>query len=144
MPKDFNRTRRVAEQMQRDLALLIQQEIKDPRLGMVTVSGVDVSRDLSLAKVYVTVMGENPDIELTLDILQKALPDSFDLLKGKGKLAVISFHSGEDRIVKRLFKKWEDDGIGEIVTKKPILPGESEIMENPRSRSAKLRVIQKT
>ncbi|MEJ2142627.1 MAG: 30S ribosome-binding factor RbfA [Gammaproteobacteria bacterium] len=72
MPKDFNRTRRVAEQMQRDLAILIQQEIKDPRLGMVTVSGVDVSRDLSLAKVYVTVMGENPDIELTLDILQKA------------------------------------------------------------------------
>ena len=72
MPKDFNRTRRVAEQMQRDLALLIQQEIKDPRLGMVTVSGVDVSKDLSLAKVYITVMGENPDIELTLDILQKA------------------------------------------------------------------------
>jgi len=72
MPKDFNRTRRVAEQMQRDLALLIQQEIKDPRLGMVTVSGVDVSKDLSLAKVYITVMGDNPDIDLTLEILQKA------------------------------------------------------------------------
>ena len=72
MPKDFNRTRRVAEQMQRDLALLIQQEIKDPRLGMVTVSGVDVSRDFSLAKVYITVMGDNPDIPLTLEILQKA------------------------------------------------------------------------
>lgn len=72
MPKDFNRTRRIAEQMQRDLALLIQQEIKDPRLGMVTVSGVDVSRDLSLAKVYITVLGEDADIEQTLEILQKA------------------------------------------------------------------------
>jgi ribosome-binding factor A len=72
MPKDFNRTRRVAEQMQRDLALLIQQEINDPRLGMVTVSGVDVSRDFSVAKVFITVMGENPDIPLTLEILQKA------------------------------------------------------------------------
>jgi ribosome-binding factor A len=72
MPKDFNRTRRVAEQIQRDLALLIQQEIKDPRLGMVTVSGVQVSRDYSVAKVFVTVMGDNPDISLTLDILQHA------------------------------------------------------------------------
>jgi len=72
MPKDFNRTRRVAEQMQRDLALLIQQEIQDPRLGMVTVSGVDVSRDFSVAKVFITIMGENPDIPLTLEILQNA------------------------------------------------------------------------
>lgn len=72
MPKDFNRSRRVAEQMQRDLALLIQQEIKDPRIGMVTVSGVDVSRDFSLAKVYITVLDENPDIALTLEVLQKA------------------------------------------------------------------------
>jgi len=72
MPRDFNRTHRVAEQMQRDLALLIQQEIKDPRIGMVTVSGVDVSRDFSIAKVFITVMGENPDIPLTLEVLQKA------------------------------------------------------------------------
>ena len=72
MPKDFNRSRRVAEQMQRELALLIQREIKDPRIGMVTVSSVDVSRDLSVAKVYITLLGENQDIKLTLDVLQKA------------------------------------------------------------------------
>lgn len=72
MPRDFNRTHRVAEQMQRDLALLIQQEIKDPRIGMVTVSGVDVSRDFSVAKVFITVMGDKPDIPLTLEVLQKA------------------------------------------------------------------------
>jgi len=72
MPKDFNRSRRVAEQMQRELALLIQREIKDPRIGMVTVSSVDVSRDLSVAKVYVTLLDEDQDIKLTLDVLQKA------------------------------------------------------------------------
>lgn len=57
MGREFGRGRRIGEQMQRELAQLIQQEIKDPRLGMVTVSAVDVSRDLSHAKVYVTVMG---------------------------------------------------------------------------------------
>lgn len=60
MSKDFSRQRRVGEQMQRELALLIQREIKDPRLGFVTVSGVELSRDMSFAKVYITVLTENP------------------------------------------------------------------------------------
>ena len=72
MSNDFSRTRRVAEQMQRELAVLIQQEIKDPRIGMVTVSAVDVSRDLSVAKVYITVLDEKHDIKITLSILNKA------------------------------------------------------------------------
>jgi ribosome-binding factor A len=58
MPKEFSRTRRVGDQMQRELAELIRDEVKDPRVGMVTVSGVEVSRDLGHAKVYVTVMDE--------------------------------------------------------------------------------------
>ena len=56
MPKDFARSRRVSEQIQRELANLIQMEINDPRVGMVTVSAVDVSRDLSHAKVFVTTL----------------------------------------------------------------------------------------
>ncbi len=72
MPKDFSRTRRVGEQIQRELAVLIQQEIKDPRLGMVTVSAVDVSRDLSVAKVFVTILDEEHDMALTLDVLGRA------------------------------------------------------------------------
>lgn len=72
MPKDFSRTRRVGEQIQRELAVLIQQEIKDPRLGMVTVSAVDVSRDLSVAKVFVTVFNEEHDIAQTLEVLNHA------------------------------------------------------------------------
>ncbi len=56
MPKEFARGTRVADMIQREVALLIQQELKDPRLGMVTVSEVKVSRDLAFADVYYTTM----------------------------------------------------------------------------------------
>ncbi len=56
MAREFSRTQRIADQIQRDLAQLIQFEIKDPRLGMVTVSHVKVSKDLGYADVYVTVL----------------------------------------------------------------------------------------
>ena len=56
MPKEFNRTQRVAQQLQKELAVIIQQEVRDTRLGMVTVSGVEVSRDLAYAKVFVTFL----------------------------------------------------------------------------------------
>lgn len=54
-PREFNRSERVAGQMRRELAKLIQSEVKDPGLGFVSVSDVEVTRDLSHAKVYVTV-----------------------------------------------------------------------------------------
>ncbi|MGB0495504.1 MAG: 30S ribosome-binding factor RbfA [Kangiellaceae bacterium] len=57
MAREFKRTDRVAEQLQRELAQIIQQEIKDPRLGMVTVCKVHLSRDLHYATVYVTFLG---------------------------------------------------------------------------------------
>ena len=57
MPREFSRTRRVGEQIQRELAVLVREQIKDPRLGMVSISGVKVSRDLSCATVYVSVLG---------------------------------------------------------------------------------------
>ena len=58
MPKEFSRTRRVGEQIQRELAELIRDEVKDPRVDMITVNAVEVSRDFGHAKVYVTVMNE--------------------------------------------------------------------------------------
>lgn len=61
MPKEFTRARRIGEQLQRELAVLIPQEVKDPRLGMITVSAVKVSSDLSHARVYVTVLGKESD-----------------------------------------------------------------------------------
>lgn len=72
MPRDFPRTRRVGEQMQRELAALIRTEIKDPRLGMVTVSAVQVSRDLSHAKVFISVLGDAEARQLSLQILNRA------------------------------------------------------------------------
>ena len=60
--REFKRTDRVADQLQQELAVLIQREVKDPRLGMVTVSGVTVSRDLGYADVFITLLGEN-DVE---------------------------------------------------------------------------------
>jgi ribosome-binding factor A len=58
--------------MQRELAALIRTEIKDPRLGMVTVSAVQVSRDLSHAKVFISVLGDAEAKQLSLQILNKA------------------------------------------------------------------------
>jgi ribosome-binding factor A len=75
MAKDYSRTQRIGDQMQRELALMIQREIKDPRLGLVTITAVDVSRDLSHAKVFITVMGKDDDaeqIKLNLEILGEA------------------------------------------------------------------------
>ena len=57
MPRDFSRGRKVADLVQRELALLVQREVRDPRLGMITLSGVKVSRDLAFADVYFTMLG---------------------------------------------------------------------------------------
>lgn len=93
-----------------------------------------------------------------LEILEKFLIDSVECLKSQGVLAVISFHSLEDRIIKRTFQKLAGKcecppripqcicGAAkkvEILTRKPLLPGEDELRENPRSRSAKLRACKK-
>ncbi|MGB3921876.1 MAG: 16S rRNA (cytosine(1402)-N(4))-methyltransferase, partial [Minisyncoccia bacterium] len=69
----------------------------------------------------------------------------FEALESKGRLVTISFHSLEDRIVKNFFRDLVKKGVAERVGKsaKPERPGEEEIRENPRSRSAKLRMIEK-
>lgn len=63
MAKEFSRTQRVADFLKRELATTLQQEFRDPRLGMVSITDVDVSRDLSYAKVYVTVLGKDSEEE---------------------------------------------------------------------------------
>lgn len=72
-----------------------------------------------------------------LENLKKVLPKAIEILKPKGRIVVISFHSLEDRIVKNFFKSKK--GLLKILTKKPIKPSLEEIKINPRSRSAKLR-----
>jgi len=98
------------------------------------------------------------EVNKELDVLKSVLPDAIDLLNTGGRISVITFHSLEDRIVKTIFKNNSEinemvKGLPEIpdeykpkiklINKKPILPSEEEIDENSRSKSAKLRVIER-
>ena len=97
------------------------------------------------------------EINQELNYLEKMLKEIFFILKSKGRLGIISFHSLEDRLVKKKFQEMHrppsttpyplpkiyPSPKGKILTKKPIIPSRQEIKKNPRSRSAKLRVIEK-
>lgn len=78
-----------------------------------------------------------------LGALREALSKGFTALKPEGRMAVISFHSLEDRIVKEFFRQQAQAGLATLTTKKPIIPSDTEIKENPKSRSSKLRIIVK-
>jgi ribosome-binding factor A len=79
MPKDFSRTLRVADQIQRELANLIRLEVKDPRVGMVTLTGVEVSPDYAHAKVFFTLLGNSAQQEAA----QRALAHAAGFLRGQ-------------------------------------------------------------
>ena len=90
MAKEFSRTRRIGQQLQQELAMVLQRDMKDPRIGMVTVNEVDVSRDLSFAKVFVTFFDEDPEqIQSKLDALTKAAGYIRSLVAGRMKLRVM-------------------------------------------------------
>jgi 16S rRNA (cytosine1402-N4)-methyltransferase len=76
-------------------------------------------------------------------VLETFIATAFTTLRPGGRLAIISFHSLEDRIVKLAFKAYTHDQKGALVTKKPIVASEGELKSNPRARSAKLRIIEK-
>ncbi len=74
MAKEYSRTQRVADYLQRELAGVIQHEVRDPRLGMVSITGVEVSRDLGYARVFYTLLGCDSDQDAadSTDVLNKA------------------------------------------------------------------------
>jgi 16S rRNA (cytosine1402-N4)-methyltransferase len=78
-----------------------------------------------------------------LSALEEGLDEAIDLLNPSGRICVIAYHSLEDRIVKNKFKGAKAGGALELIYKKPLTPGEAEMEDNPRSRSAKLRLAKK-
>ena len=103
----------------------------------------------------ITTTGE---LNRELDVLRDSLDGMIDLLDDGGRLCIITFHSLEDRIVKTIFRKNENPctcpsdfpvcvcgkkSKGKVITRKPILPSEQEMEENPRSKSAKLRIFER-
>ncbi len=91
--KSFPRSSRVAHQIQRALSELIRREVRDPRLGMVTLTEVQVSKDLSYAKVFYSVLGAEQSIA------QEILDDAADMLRGPVGRALGLRHSPELRFV---------------------------------------------
>jgi len=78
-----------------------------------------------------------------LGALEAGLSATFERLSTHGRVAVISFHSLEDRMVKRTFRAWGESDAGTVLTKKPIIPTPEECNDNPRARSAKLRAFER-
>ncbi|MBI2600904.1 16S rRNA (cytosine(1402)-N(4))-methyltransferase RsmH [Candidatus Daviesbacteria bacterium] len=78
-----------------------------------------------------------------LGVIRDGLGQVSEVIGSSGRIVTISFHSLEDRIVKNTFKEWQEQGLGQIVIKRPVVPNEDEVIKNPRSRSAKLRAFEK-
>ncbi|MBU0974628.1 16S rRNA (cytosine(1402)-N(4))-methyltransferase RsmH [Patescibacteria group bacterium] len=82
-------------------------------------------------------------VNTELENIMMGLPQALEILANKGRIVTIAFHEGEDREVKTTFKLWEEENKGENLTKKPVVPTAEEIKNNPRSRSAKMRIFKK-
>ncbi len=147
---------------QEELKMLFRRYGEETRAGSVAARIVDArkKRPIRAARELAQIISENRSVRGLhpatkvfqalriavndeLNNLRKALPQAIELVQPGGRVVVISFHSLEDRIVKQCFRSYSDSGKASILTKKPVLPSQSEVAENPRSRSAKLRVAER-
>jgi 16S rRNA (cytosine1402-N4)-methyltransferase len=159
-----------------ELANIIYQygeERHSRRIARAIVKARPIKRTVQLAQVVLRAVSRSDSTKIhpatrtfqalriaindELGVLERVLPQALAQLKPGGRLAVISFHSLEDRIVKQYFKQEAQDcicppeqlvctckhkAIIDIITKRPITPSLNEVIENPRARSAKLRVVE--
>ncbi len=157
-----------------DIFFSYGEEPKSRLIASKIVTSRPIKTTLELVKIIESAVGANYfykkhpernifqairiEVNKELSVLKEVLPDVLDLLKPEGRVAIITFHSLEDRIVKKFFK--ENSEVNELVkglptipeaykpklkliTKKPILPSTQELAENSRSKSAKLRVAER-
>lgn len=157
-----------------DIFFSYGEEPKSRLIASKIVTSRPIKTTLELVKIIESAVGANYfykkhpernifqairiEVNKELSVLKEVLPDVLDLLKPEGRVAIITFHSLEDRIVKKFFK--ENSEVNELVkglptipeaykpklkliTKKPILPSPQELAENSRSKSAKLRVAER-
>lgn len=89
MPRDYPRSRRIAEQVQRELSDIVRLELKDPRVGMITLTDVEVSPDQSHARVFFTLLGDQPRIDDATAGLQHAAGFLRSQLAQRMKLRVV-------------------------------------------------------
>jgi len=108
MPKDYSRTRRVGEQIQREMAQLVQQEIKDPRLGLVTISAVKLSKDMSHANIFFTVI-DNGEEDKDNQTKEASITETVKILEGaSGFLRHELAKRMQLRIVPHIHFKYDD------------------------------------
>ena len=102
MPRDFPRSRRIAEQIQRELSDIIRVELKDPRVGMITITDVEMTPDNAHAKVFFTVLGQQPRIDEAAAGLQHAAGYLRSQLAQRVKIRVVpQLHFEYDASVER-------------------------------------------
>lgn len=102
MPRDFPRSRRIAEQIQRELSEIIRVELKDPRVGMITITDVEMTPDNAHAKVFFTVLGQQPRIDEAAAGLQHAAGYLRSQLARRIKIRVVpQLHFEYDASVER-------------------------------------------
>lgn len=91
MAREFKRSERVAQEIQKEIAVILQREVKDPRIGMVTVSDVEVSSDLAYAKIFVTFLFDHDqsNIDMGMKGLEKASPYIRSLLAKAMRLRIV-------------------------------------------------------
>ncbi|MFC0323272.1 30S ribosome-binding factor RbfA [Gallibacterium melopsittaci] len=91
MAREFSRAQRVAQEIKKEIAVILQREVKDPRIGMVTVSDVEVSRDLAYAKIFVTFLFNEDDAQIKQGLigLEKASPYIRSLLGKAMRLRIV-------------------------------------------------------
>lgn len=79
MAKEYRRTQRVAQEMQKGISIILQREIKNPRVDMATVSGIEISRDLAYAKIFVTFLNDNTPEQVKMGV--RTLQDAANFIR---------------------------------------------------------------